>query len=65
MTYNSLDEIRLALKQKDLERQIAQEEIKNKYYHIEQMWSGGLFSKPIVTKLIKLGISYLIGRLTK
>ena len=65
MNFNSLEEIELALKQKDLERQIAQEQIKNQYYQLEHEWTGSLFSKPIVTKLIRLGVSYLIRRLTK
>lgn len=65
MIYNSLEELELALKQKDLERQIAQEQIKNQYYQLEHDWTGSLFSKPIVTKLLRFGVSYLIQRLTK
>jgi len=65
MKYNSLEEIERALKQKDLERQIAQEQLKNQYYQLEHEWTGSLLSKPFVTKLLRFGVSYLISRLTK
>lgn len=65
MKYNSLEELELALKQKDLERQIAQEQVKNQYYQLEHEWTGSLFSKPIITKLLRFGVSYLIHRITR
>lgn len=67
MKFESLEEIEQALHKKDLERQIIQEEIKNQYYHLKHdwNWTGNLFSKPIVTQLMKFGISYLIKRITR
>lgn len=65
MAYNSLEEIELALKQKDLERQIAKEEIKNEYLHLTSDWKGTLLAKPIVTKVVRFGITYIIKRMSR
>lgn len=65
MIYNSLEEIKLALVHKDLERKIAKEEIKNEYLHLTNDWKSILFSKPIVIKVVQFGIKYVIKRMIR
>ncbi|MEZ4857621.1 MAG: hypothetical protein R2781_02305 [Flavobacteriaceae bacterium] len=70
-SFNSLADIELELKKRDLQRQITREQIKQNYLLFEKNWtrgifsSQGLFSSSMVKSISKIGIVYILKRLTK
>lgn len=64
-SYNSLQEIEMALKKKDLERQISREELRLQYLKLTRIGSSNAIAQFAMTLLKKYGVKYLIRRLTK
>ncbi|MEZ4874809.1 MAG: hypothetical protein R2793_05005 [Flavobacteriaceae bacterium] len=63
--FNSLKDIELELKKRDLQRQITREQIKQNYLLFEQSWTKGLLSSTLLKTLASIGVRYLIKRITK
>lgn len=64
-TFESLHDVELELKKKNLERQLLREEIKHNYLSFQQRFESNWFSNPIIAKLSKIGIQYIINRIRK
>lgn len=64
-SYNSLQEIEMALKKKGLERQISREELRLQYLKLTRIGSSNAITQFAMTLLKKYGVKYLIRRLTK
>ncbi|HPF10372.1 MAG TPA: hypothetical protein PKW08_02495 [Flavobacteriaceae bacterium] len=63
--FQSLREIELELKKKDLERQISREQIRQHGLLLKQHWARSVLTSTLVKTVSKIGVQYLIKRLTK